>query len=70
MINIDRLQISGSEPEKSGDVVSKTRDDQVMLNAGGDNDAYQTVTIVPSDTNSGEVTPWITRKYLKQLITN
>jgi len=46
---------SGSEPEKSGDVVSKTRDDQVMLNAGGDNDAYQTVTIVPSDTNSGEV---------------
>ena len=29
-----------------------------MLNAGGDDDAYQTVTIVPSDTNSGEVTQW------------
>lgn len=41
-----------SQPKPS---TSAKKDNQVMLNAGGNSDAYQTVTIVPSDGNTGEV---------------
>ena len=53
---------SEAAPPQPKPSTSAKKDNQVMLNAGGNSDAYQTVTIVPSDGNTGEV--WTSKTVL------